>query len=71
MLVTVTLGVPEINVILEGLSRVQENAAYIQNAVRMQVSAQLQSAAEQSAQEASKASEPEAAAPEASTDPAP
>ena len=37
MLVTVTLGVPEFNTILEGLARVQENAAYIQNAVRAQV----------------------------------
>jgi len=66
MLVSVTLGVPEINVILEGLSRVQENAAYVQNAVRMQVSSQLQSSAEQAAQEAGKASEPETPA----TDPA-
>lgn len=62
MLVTVTLGVPEFNTILEGLARVQENAAYVQNAVRTQVSAQLQSAQEQAAKEA-------AAAQQAPTDP--
>lgn len=58
MLVTVTLGVPEFNTILEGLARVQENAAYVQNAVRTQVSAQLQSAQEEAAKEAAAAQQP-------------
>lgn len=46
MPVQVTLEVPDVNTLLEGLARVQENAARLQHAVREQVSAQLQAAAE-------------------------
>lgn len=46
MTVQVSLEVPDVNAILEGLARVQENAARVQQLVRTQVSQQLQAAAE-------------------------
>jgi hypothetical protein len=59
MTVQVVLEVHEVNTVLEGLARVQDNAARIQNLVRNQVGQQLQAAAEPVVQ----ADEPEPAEP--------
>jgi hypothetical protein len=59
MTVQVVLEVHEVNTVLEGLARVQDNAARIQNLVRNQVGQQLQAAAEPVVQAAEqKAAEP-------------
>ncbi len=55
MQIKLTLDVNDVNTLLEGLARVQENAGRVQNEVRAQASVQFeaqQKAAEQAAKEA-------------------
>lgn len=54
MQIKLTLDVNDVNTVLEGLARVQENAGRVQNEVRTQASVQFeaqQKAAEQAAKE--------------------